>query len=105
MACARPVVAAAVGGIPEVVADGETGVLVPVALRADEPMTPVDPDRFALDLADAVNELMADPGRRDAMGAAGRRRAVEQFAWSRIADQTVALYRRLLAPVSTIPPP
>ena len=96
MACARPVVASAVGGIPEVVVDGETGVLVPVELRTDEPMTPVDPDRFALDLAEAVNRLMADPGRRQAMGAAGRRRAVEQFSWSSIADQTLALYRGLV---------
>ena len=97
MACARPVVAAAVGGIPEVVVEGETGVLVQVELRADEPMTPVDPDRFAHDLADAVNALMADPVRREALGAAGRRRAVEQFSWSSIADQTVALYRSLMA--------
>jgi glycogen synthase len=96
MACARAVVATAVGGIPEVVVDGETGVLVPVELRTDEPMTPVDPDRFAHDLADAVNRLMADPARRAAMGAAGRRRAVEQFSWSSIADQTVALYDRLV---------
>ena len=96
MACARPVVASAVGGIPEVVADGETGVLVPVELRSDEPMTPVDPDRFARDLAGAVNGLMADPARRGAMGIAGRRRAVEQFSWSSIADQTVALYRSLV---------
>jgi alpha-maltose-1-phosphate synthase len=96
MACARPVVASAVGGIPEVVVDGETGVLVPVELRADEPMTPVDPDRYALDLATAVNGLMADPARRAAMGAAGRRRAVEHFSWSSIADQTLALYRGLV---------
>jgi glycogen synthase len=96
MACARPVVATAVGGIPEVVVDGETGVLVPVELRTDEPMTPADPDRFALDLAAAINGLMADPARRAAMGAAGRRRAVEHFAWSSIADQTVALYSGLL---------
>ncbi len=68
-------------------------------------MTPVDPDRFARDLADAVNALMADPARREAMGAAGRRRAVERFSWSSIADETVALYRRLLAPLGTIPPP
>jgi glycogen synthase len=96
MACARPVVASAVGGIPEVVADGETGVLVPVELRTDEPMTPVDPERFARDLAEAVNALMADPGRREAMGLAGRRRAVERFSWSSIADETVALYRGLV---------
>jgi glycogen synthase len=97
MACARPVVATTVGGIPEVVVDGETGLLVPVELRPDEPMTPVDSDRFARDLADAVNALMADPDRREAMGAAGRRRAVEQFSWSSVADETVALYRSILA--------
>ncbi len=96
MACGRAVVAAAVGGIPEVVVDGETGVLVPVEFKQDDPMTPADPDRFAGDLAAAINALMADPERRAAMGAAGRRRAVEQFAWSSIADQTLALYRNVV---------
>jgi starch synthase len=98
MACERPVVATAVGGIPEVVVDGETGVLVPLELRADDPMTPVDPDRFASDLASVVNALMADPELRGRMGRAGRLRAVEQFSWASIADQTVALYRSLLPP-------
>jgi starch synthase len=92
MACERPVVATAVGGIPEVVVDGETGVLVPVKFSPDEPMTPADPDQLASDLADAINALMADPERRNRMGAAGRRRAVEEFSWSSIAAQTVALY-------------
>ena len=96
MACERPVVASAVGGIPEVVVDGETGLLVPLELSADEPMTPIDPDRFARDLAAAINALIADPQRSAAMGAAGRRRAVELFSWSAIADRTVALYRSLL---------
>ena len=96
MACERPVVATAVGGIPEVVVDGETGVLVPLEMRLDEPMMPADPARFATDLAAAINGLMADPERRRAMGAAGRRRAVEQFAWSSIADRTLALYRDLV---------
>jgi len=96
MACERPVVATAVGGIPEVVVDGETGVLVPLDLRADDPMTPKDADRFARDLASAVNALMADPELRERMGRAGRLRAVEQFSWASIADQTVALYRSLL---------
>jgi glycogen synthase len=106
MACARPVVATAVGGIPEVVVDGETGVLVPVEFHPAEPMTPADPDRFARDLAAAINALMADPPRRAAMGDAGRRRAIEQFAWSSIADQTVAVYRGLLdSDLGTIPRP
>jgi starch synthase len=96
MACERPVVASAVGGIPEVVADGETGTLVPVELEPDDPMTPVDADRFERDLAAAINRLMADASVRDRMGRAGRQRAVERFSWSAIADQTVDLYRSLL---------
>jgi starch synthase len=95
MAAERPVVASAVGGIPEVVVDGETGILVPVDLRSDEPMTPADPDRFARDLASAINRLMGDPAKRAAMGAAGRRRAVEHFSWAAIAERTVMLYRSL----------
>ena len=96
MACERPVVASAVGGIPEVVVDGETGLLVPVELRADDPMTPVDSGRFEADLASAVNRLMADALLRETMGRAGRARAVERFSWSAIAEETVALYRSLV---------
>jgi starch synthase len=78
-----------------VVVDGETGVLVPVELRADDPMTPVDAERFEADLASAVNRLMADAPLRERMGRAGRARAVERFSWSAIAEETVALYRSL----------
>jgi starch synthase len=60
-------------------------------------MSPVDPDRFELNLAGAINALMADPAAREAMGRAGRRRAVEVFGWESIARQTVDLYRSLLA--------
>ncbi|HEX5038577.1 MAG TPA: glycogen synthase [Candidatus Limnocylindria bacterium] len=94
-ACETPVVGSAVGGIPEVVVDGETGLLVPVELRLDDPMSPVDPDRFELNLAGAINALMADPAAREAMGRAGRRRAVERFGWDAIAAATVALYASL----------
>jgi glycogen synthase len=94
-ACERPVVASAVGGIPEVVVDGETGLLVPVELRDDDPMSPVDPDRFERGIASAINALVADPAAREAMGRAARRRAVEQFSWPTIAGQTVDLYRSL----------
>lgn len=92
MACETAVVATATGGIPEVVADGETGLLVPIEQAADGSGTPRDPERFVADLAARMNELLADPARIAAFGAAGRRRAVEHFSWSAIADQTLALY-------------
>jgi alpha-maltose-1-phosphate synthase len=100
MACERPVVATSVGGIPEVVVDGETGVLVPVAYDPADPMAPRDPAQLAADLAGAINRLMADPARRARMGAAGRRRAVDRFAWSSIAAQTAALYEGLVRSAS-----
>jgi glycogen synthase len=95
-ACETPVVASAVGGIPEVVVDGETGLLVPVELSLDDPMRPVDPDRFERNLAGAINALMADATTREVMGRAARRRAIEQFGWAAIARQTVALYESLV---------
>jgi alpha-maltose-1-phosphate synthase len=95
-ACETPVVASAVGGIPEVVVDGETGLLVPVELSVDDPMRPVDADRFERNLAGAINALMADAGTREVMGRAARRRAVERFGWDAIARQTADLYRTLV---------
>jgi starch synthase len=88
MACETAVVASAVGGIPEVVADGLTGVLVPYhAVAAEE---------FEQGLADAINALCADPARAATMGRAGRERAVHEFSWDAIAHRTVELYESLL---------
>ncbi|WP_259275848.1 glycogen synthase [Micromonospora chalcea] len=93
MACETAVVATATGGIPEVVADGETGLLVPIEQAGDGSGTPLDPERFVADLAARMNELLADPDRIAAFGAAGRRRAVEHFSWDAIAEQTIEVYR------------
>ncbi len=88
-ACGTAVVASAVGGIPEVVADGRTGLLVPY----DE----ADPAAFAAGLAARMAELLADPDRAAGMGAAGRDRVLAEFGWPAIAEQTVAVYQRVLA--------
>jgi starch synthase len=93
MACETAVVATATGGIPEVVADGETGLLVPIEQLSDGTGTPVDPDKFVADFAAAMTRLIRDPQRAGQMGLAGRRRAVEQFSWSRIAEDTMAVYQ------------
>jgi starch synthase len=88
MACETAVVASRVGGIPDVVLDGTTGLLVDY----DENR----PDDFQAGLAAAVNALVADPQRRTAMARAGRARAIDDYGWSSIAQRTVALYRSLL---------
>ncbi|KHD72259.1 glycosyl transferase family 1 [Actinoplanes utahensis] len=93
MACETAVVATATGGIPEVVADGETGLLVPIQQVEDGTGTPVDPDRFVADLTATLARLLDDPQLAERMGKAGRRRAVERFSWSRIAEDTLEIYR------------
>src|ERR1700760_1351093 len=95
MACCAPVVASATGGILEVVVDQETGYLVPFE-QDPETRFPSDPERFSRDLAEKVNELMADPVKCRRFGKAGRKRAEEKFSWTSIADQTIDLYQRLI---------
>jgi alpha-maltose-1-phosphate synthase len=96
MACEAAVVATATGGIVEVVQDGVTGLLVPFDQEPDG-IEPRDPAAFSAAFASRVNELLADPARAEAMGRAGRARAVESFAWPAIAEQTSAVYRSLVA--------
>jgi starch synthase len=88
MACETAVVASAIGGIPEVVADGLTGILVPRVAVTDA--------EFEAGIADAVNALCGDPARAAAMGHAGRERAVREFGWDTIAHRTIELYESLL---------
>src|SRR5207245_11112613 len=95
MACETAVVASAVGGIKEVVVDGETGFLVPVEQMKESPFEPINPEKFSRDLAAKINTLMRDPALREKFGRAGRKRAEEKFSWSAIAKQTAELYADL----------
>jgi starch synthase len=93
MACGAAVVATRTGGIPEVVVDGETGLLVPFDEFDPETREPRDPRRFAADIAERVNRLLGDPALAGRFGRAGRVRAVEEFGWGVIAERTLELYR------------
>ena len=101
MACETAVVATATGGIPEVVVapDGAaepTGLLVPIEQADDGSGTPLDPERYVTDFAEALTSLVTDPDRAATMGRAGRRRAVESFGWPAIAERTMEVYRSVL---------
>jgi alpha-maltose-1-phosphate synthase len=96
MACETAVVATATGGIVEVVDDGVTGLLVPIEAGDDATGEPRDAAAFAHAFAERLNELVRDRTRAAEMGRAGRARVIERFAWPAIAEETVALYRRLL---------
>ena len=95
MACETPVVASAVGGIKEVVVDGETGFLVSLEQMKESPFEATNPDKFARDLAARINQLMKKPQLREEFGRAGRKRAEENFSWAAIARKTKALYETL----------
>ena len=92
MACGTPVVAAAVGGIPEVVVQGSTGLLVPFEPRGNGDPEPRDTRQYSLDLAQAINTLLASSEKRETMGQAARRHVETRFSWRVIADQTRRCY-------------
>jgi glycosyltransferase involved in cell wall biosynthesis len=99
MACGAPVVASAVGGIPEVVVDGVTGFLVPFEPSGDAFGTPADPEAFAAALAERVNRLLGSPELAKQFGAAARQRALTEFTWEAVATKTVAVYDQALGRV------
>lgn len=96
MACETPVVASAVGGIPEVVEHGDTGLLVPAETLDHAELEPRHPEQFARDLAAAVNTLIDDPDLRASMGRRARERVEQQFSWTSIARQTLDFYEHVI---------
>ena len=97
MAVGLPVVGSATGGIPDVIVDGETGLLVPIEQVQDGTGTPIDPTRFEADLAERLTTLVTDTEAAKAMGQAARRRVEEHFAWEAIAQRTMDVYNWVLA--------
>ncbi|MGO1489246.1 MAG: glycosyltransferase, partial [Arachnia sp.] len=95
MACETAVVASAVGGIPEVVVDGETGLLVPY-----DPSRAGDPEfvsSFEDEFAEKVNRITRDADLARRFGLAGRSRCIDEFSWEEIAKQTIEVYRAAIA--------
>ena len=91
-----PVVGTATGGIPDCIAEGETGYLVPIDQLTDGSGTPTNPAKFHRDMAERITDLIEHPDRAKQMGKAGRVRVEQKFSWQSVADKTVALYRSLL---------
>lgn len=96
MACGTAVVASAVGGIKEVVVEGETGFLIPVEQQKEAPFEPVNPDKFSQDLANGINKLIDNELLRNKMAKNGRQRVEDHFDWSAIAKQVEKLYKSLI---------
>jgi starch synthase len=96
MSCETAVVASAVGGIKEVVVDGETGILVPLEQQDIAPFEPIDPDKFAKDLASGINKLVNNKELTKTMAKNGRKRVEDFFDWTAIAQQVEGLYKSLI---------
>jgi len=96
MACGTPVVGSAVGGIPEIIVDGETGFLVELEHKSKTDSSPKDPEKFQRNFAEKLNMLLTNPSLAQKMGESARRRAEFEFSWKNIARQTVDFYSFLI---------
>ena len=92
MSCGTPVVGSAVGGIPEIIVDGETGYLVPLKAVSATNFEPVDPKAFQTDFANKLNKILENPELAKKMGEVSRKRAIDVFSWKTIAKQTFDFY-------------
>jgi len=94
MACRTPVVGSKTGGIPEIIIDGETGVLVPIDINQDN--TLMNPDKFSKDLASSINKIIKDDKLRESMSQKSMERAVSVYSWKKIANEIFNIYKTLL---------
>ncbi|MDR2581671.1 MAG: glycogen synthase [Fibromonadaceae bacterium] len=96
MACGTPVVGSSVGGIPEIIIEGETGFLVPLEHKSATDFSPKFPEVFQANFAEKLNLLLTNPALSKKMGETSRKRAETVFSWKSIAEQTVDFYKKLL---------
>lgn len=96
MSCGTPVVGSAVGGIPEIIVDGETGFLVPLKAKSSTNFEPAHPFDFQTQLAEKLNTIILNPTLAKKMGEVSRQRAIDVFSWSSIAKQTFEFYQKTI---------
>ena len=96
MSCETPVVGSAVGGIPEIIVEGETGYLIELESVSRTNFNPKNPEAFQKDFAAKVNLLLADENRANQMGKAGRKRVLDKFSWEAIAKTTYKYYEEVI---------
>ena len=96
MSCGTPVVGSAVGGIPEIIVDGETGFLVPLKAKSETDFEPADPKAFQTDFANKLNKVLGNPELAKKMGEVSRKRAIDVFSWKSIAKQTFDFYQECI---------